>query len=124
MARTALTVTTLTPNNSLVAATGSAGTTDGHFIDCVPEQLLLRVVVTTAETDVTIKAGDSPPALSSLQGDLVKSLAVGTHWIGPFSSARFVQTDATPTGAAGTVFVDYETPANIAITALRMPRNA
>jgi len=124
MARTALTVTTLTPNNSLVAATGTTGTTDGHFINCPPEQLLLRVVVATAETDVTIKAGDSPPALSSLQGDLVKALPIGTHWIGPFSSARFVQTDATPVGAAGGLFIDYETPANVVVTALRMPRNA
>lgn len=117
MARTALTVDELSPNNAADQPDGTSGNADGHSVDAVPEELLLRVVIANAETDVTVLAGANPPALEAGQGDLVATLAVGSHLIGPFTSGRFSQAD-------GTVHVDYETAANVTITALHMPRTA
>jgi hypothetical protein len=126
MARTALAVTPLNPNTSTAQPAGVVGITDGHLIDTnlrtkinddtKPEHLLLRVTIATATTTVTIKAGDYPPALAAGLGDSVNSLAVGSHFIGPFESGRFLQSD-------GQVHIDYSTPANVTIAALRVPRN-
>ena len=112
-------VTSLGSNNSTVGTTGTAsGATNIISTANLPlEQVMLVAVVTNATTNVTIKAGDSPPALSSGQGDLVKALVVGTHYIGPFTSARFMQND-------GSLNVDVATAANVTLAALRLPRNA
>lgn len=81
------------------------------------DEVMLRAVVATATTSITVKAGDNPPALAAGQGDLVVAAAVGTHLIGPFTSARFAQSD-------GTLNVNVATPANVTLTALHLPRTA
>lgn len=126
MARTELVVTDLVPNSSIVRPTGVAGTVDGHYIntnvraaindDVKPEHLLLDITIANATTDVTLKAGDYPPALAAVAGDLTRSLAVGSHVVGPFESGRFLRRD-------GRVWLDYATPANVVVRAYRVPRN-
>lgn len=126
MARAKLTVTELVPNGSISQPAGTTGVTDGHYIEGVEAaELLLRVVVATATTTVTVTAGDYPPALESLQGDLSLSLATGSYLLGPFTSGRF-QKDSTGAGtdADGQIWVDYGTAANVTITALHVPRTA
>jgi len=126
MARTALTATTLGPNAATAQPSGTTGTTDGHYVDTntrtninndvKPEHMLLHVTVATATSTVTVKAGDYPPALAAGLGDLTASLAVGSHFIGPFESGRFLQSD-------GKIHIDYGTPANTTTRVYRIPRN-
>jgi hypothetical protein len=126
MARAKLTVTELVPNGSLAQPAGTTGTTDGHYIEGVEAaELVLHVTIATATTTVTVKAGDYPPALESLQGDLSLSLATGSHFIGPFTSGRF-QKDSTGAGtdADGQIWLDYGTAANVTVRALHVPRTA
>ena len=99
MARTALPVTTA--YNSGAAPTATAvDPTNGHVIaaSATPtEELLIVVNNTFAGTKVvTIKAGDSPPALAAGQGDLAITCAASTDGI-PLrvESARFLQADGT-----------------------------
>ena len=99
MARTALPVTTV--YNSGAAPTATAvDPTNGHVIaaSATPtEELLIVVNNTFAGTKVvTIKAGDSPPALAAGQGDLAITCAASTDGI-PLrvESARFLQADGT-----------------------------
>lgn len=125
MARTALNPTRLTPNGATAQPAGTAGTVDGHFIstdtrtgvrDTVRlDDVTLHVTVATAETDVTVKAGEYPPAIAAGQGDLVTPCPVGVTIIGPFESGRFLRND-------GTVHINYETPANVTIRAYAHPR--
>lgn len=112
-------VSPLVPNSSLAAPTQTAsGATNIISTGTIPlEEVVLKAVVLTATTVVTVKAGDNPPALSAGQGDLALSLAIGTHYIGPLTSARFVQSD-------GTVNVDVATSANVTLAAIHMPRTA
>lgn len=81
------------------------------------DEVILRAVVTTGTTNVIVKAGDNPPALAAGQGDLTVACPVGTTFLGPFTSARFVQDD-------GTINVNVATPANVTLTAFRIPRTA
>lgn len=107
------------PNASLAGPAGTAAgatnvvSTSGTRL----EEVVLRVVTTTATTNVTVKAGVYPPALNAGQGDLVVACPVGTTFIGPFTSARFVRAD-------GTLNVDSATAANHTITAFKLPRTA
>lgn len=112
-------LSTLVPNSLLAGPAGTAaGATNVVSTENVPlEEVVLRVVTTTATTVATVKAGDYPPALSAGQGDLAVSCPVGTTFIGPFTSARFVQND-------GTLNVDSATAANQTITAFKLPRTA
>lgn len=112
-------VTALVPNDSTTAPSQTAsGATNTVSTAGYPlEEIILKAVVTTAETDVTIVAGDNPPALSAGQGNLVEALAVGTHYMGPFTSARFLQSD-------GTLSVNVETAANVTLAAFHLPRTA
>jgi hypothetical protein len=112
-------VTALTANSNTAAPTQTAsGTTNIVSAANIPlEEIMLKAVVTTATTVVTIKAGDYPPALSAGQGDAALSLTVGTHYVGPFTSGRFVQSD-------GTLNVDVATAANVTLAAIRLPRTA
>ena len=112
-------LTTFTPNAGLTDASATAaGSTNTISTQGVPlEEVVLKIVTTTATTVFTINAGDNPPALSAGQGDLAVSCVVGTKWIGPFTSARFVQDDGTLACASATA-------ANQTITAYRMPRTA
>jgi len=115
-------LSTLVPNGTLADPAGTvtgAGTnnvtTNGAGVNV--EEIFLRVVTATGTTNVTIKAGAYPPALSAGQGDLTFACTVGTCFLGPFTGARFLQSD-------GTLNVVSGTPANTTITAFRMPRTA
>lgn len=112
-------LSSLVPNSNLAAPPQTASTATNIVSTAgVPlEEILVKAVVTTATTVVTVKAGDSPPATAAGQGDAALSLAVGTHYVGPFTSARFLQSD-------GTLNVDVATPANVTLAAIRMPRTA
>ena len=112
-------VTALSPNAGTAAPSQTAsGSTNIVSTASTPlEEIVIKAVVTTATTNVTVKAGDHPPALSAGQGDLVVAATVGTHYIGPFTSARFLQSD-------GTLNVDVATAANVTLAALRLPRTA
>ena len=119
MARTALTITKLAPNNATAKPAGVAGAADGHFITGVEsEELFILVTVATGTTVLTVKAGESPVAVESVQGDAALSLPVGTHLVGPLTSGRFQRND-------GTIWLDYATPANFsAIAPIHLPRTA
>lgn len=110
-------ISELTPNARTADPSGTASGANNTIAASVPEELLIRAVVATATTNVTIKAGDNPPALSAGQGDLVAACVVGTNFIGPLTSARFIQSD-------GTINVDVATPANVTLTAFHVPRSA
>ncbi len=103
------------PSGTVTGSGNNSVTTNGAGV--TPEEVFLRVVTATATTNVTVKAGAYPPALSSGQGDLVFSCTVGTCFLGPFTGARVLQSD-------GTVNVVSGTPANTTITAFRLPRTA
>lgn len=106
------------PNSSLANPAGTAPTaTNIVSADGRAEEIVIRAVVVTATTNVTVKAGDNPPALAAGQGDLVVACPIGTTHLGPFTSARFLQSD-------GTINVDVATPANVTLTAFRLPRTA
>lgn len=125
MARTAITVTSLTADSSTADPAGDdLDPTNGHKISAstVPlRKFWLRVTHTTSSTKtVTIKAGDNPPADAAGQGDLVVSFTAGNvtpvvKWIGPLSSARFLQDD-------GTVSIDVAASATGKIAAFKFPR--
>ena len=66
----------------------------------------------------TVTAGDNPPADAAGQGTLTKSMAQNeVWWVGPLSSARFLQSD-------GTVIVTVAASFAGTIEAFRVPRNA
>jgi hypothetical protein len=114
MAYTDLAATPVVANAALAQPTGTTGVAGGHRITgVIPERLLLRVVVANATTVLTVAAGENPPALESKAQ--AYSLAVGTHFVGPFSSAQVRQAD-------GTVKLDYATAANFTVTPLALPK--
>lgn len=120
MARTVLPYSTLVANSNL---TDPAGTTidqaNGMYIAASrPELTLLRVANTNGTARVvTVKAGDSPPALAAGQGDLAVTVGAttGVQWVGPFESGRFIQAD-------GTIEIDFAASFAGTITAFRVPR--
>lgn len=128
MARTAVAYSNLLPNADIADPAGTAlnpGAGNGHTIPtagpnakAVPELTLLRVTVGATGGDITVLAGDNPPALASGLGNLVVNVAANTtRWIGPFESGRFLQND-------GTLLVDVASavvPGTI--TAFKVPRN-
>lgn len=103
MARTTITPTALTAN----AATAVAATTidatlvsNGISVASVAAggSLIIRVTNTHgSDHDVTIKAGDNPPAFQAPLGDLAVTVVAtsGVKFIGPFETARFLQDDGT-----------------------------
>lgn len=115
----AIPLSNFVPNADFADPAGTAaGSTNIVGSAGVPlEQVVLRVVTATATTVLTVKAGANPPSLSAGQGDLAVSCTVGTRFIGPFTSARFMQAD-------GTMNVNSATAANHTITAFRLPRTA
>jgi hypothetical protein len=128
MARTALTVTTLTPNTPLagLGTTTNIDATNSHSITFVsavtPGQVILVVANTTASTKtVTVKAGVNPPAVRTGGGDMTAlSLTDGsvtTQYgiIGPFEASRYMQ-------ANGTINVDVAASMTGTITVLYIPR--
>ncbi len=115
MARTNLPLTTLTPNSAVLNNAGTAidaanGMTIALPSNAIPaspdaEQLILYVTNTFAGTKtVTVRAGTSnPPAFRGGLGDLTTgnlTASTGTAIIGPFDSARFIQSD-------GSISVDF-----------------
>lgn len=124
MARTAVTINTVTQNTALSNPTETAiDATNSHVLSpgSTPlEEIFLRIVNTTASTKtVTVKAGVNPPALAAGQGDLVVSLTAGNVTpqvaIVQLESGRFLQSD-------GTVNVDIAASTTGTITAFRVAR--
>lgn len=129
MARTAVTVTTMTPNTVAAFVAGTTGTsidaTNSHVITppagCPIEELLLVVTNTTASTKAaTVLAGDTPPALEQGLGDLSISLTDGSTTpqsaFVSLGSGRFAQSD-------GTINVDIAASMTGKIACFRIPRN-
>ncbi|MEU9777438.1 hypothetical protein [Streptomyces sp. NPDC047968] len=105
-------------DSALTAVTLNPGASNGHTIaDADPERTVLRVAVGATGGDITILAGDHPPALAAGQGNLVVTVAQNTiQWIGPLESGRFLQAD-------GSLLVDVAAAIEPGtITALRVPR--
>lgn len=126
MARTALTPVTLTANAFTAKNAGVAlDATNSHvFTPAAPlDEYLIYVINTTAsEKDITIKAGDNPPADAAGVGDLTQAFAAGDSTpvekvVGPLSSARFIQND-------GTVNIDVESGMTGTIVVYRVPATA
>lgn len=120
MARTAVTVTELTPNSSVADPAGTAvDPTNGHIVSGVPlEELMLEIDSTFAGAkNFTVKAGANPPADAAGQGDLVVALNATVELFGPFTSARFIQAD-------GSLHFDVEAGATGTVKAIHMPRTA
>src|SRR5947209_1713227 len=103
MARTAVTITNLVKDGNVVQpagttldqANGMNVATDGRL-----RKYLIAVTNTFAGTKaVTVRAGaayPAGPAFQAGQGDLVINVAQNaTQFIGPLSSARFVQADGS-----------------------------
>lgn len=124
MARTAVTVTELTANTSTDDPAGTAlDAANDHVISGVPlEELVLEVTVTNAGGgDITIVAGDNPPALEAGQGNVAVTFAQNdVKFLGPFTSGRFIQAGA----AAGDLHVDVAAGVTGTIKALHVPRTA
>ena len=133
MARTAITPTTLTINDATAAVYAAGTVVDAALVtagvvieDCPLEELILLVSHTaSSEKDLTVAAGDSPPALEAGVGALVEPFAAGNvtpvdKIVGPFTSGRFIQSGAD----AGSLFVDFEAGFTGFIRAFRVPRTA
>lgn len=129
MARTAVTVTSLTAEAANAFVLSSVGVaidaTNSHVIDpgtADPRELLLLVVNTTNATKVaTVKAGVNPPAVRKGAGDISVSLTDGsttnTHALVPLTGSRLVQAD-------GTINVDIAAGMTGRIACFRVPRSA
>lgn len=123
MARTAVTVTTLTANAGTTEPSGTtADPTNDHSVDPGgPTDLLLIRLANTNGTDrvATIVAGDSPPALKAGQGnlDITVPATSGVKWVGPLESARFIQSD-------GLVHIDLAASFAGTVTAYKVPKTA
>lgn len=121
MARTNLPVSALAANSSIADPAGTAAdAANGMNITGAPlEEIMLRVVNAGAgSTNVTVRAGVYPPALSEGKGDLVVAVANGTtKWIGPFTSAQFAQKD-------GSLNVDFSVATSVTVTAFQKDHKA
>lgn len=121
MATTAVPYSDLVPNGDFTQPAGTttvvAPTNNMQIADAVPELTILRVANTGVEQDITVKAGQNPPALAAGQGDLVVTVAAttGVEYIGPFESGRFLQSD-------GSMLIEAET-VDATIIAFKVPRN-
>lgn len=116
----AITLTTLVENGKTASPTPAVITADNTY-QAVPlarltgRSCILKIVVATAATTVTIQAGDTPPAQAAGLGDLVfTSLATGTYYV-LLESGRFAQSD-------GTVMIKAATAANVSVAVLQIPR--
>lgn len=120
MARDSVAIQELTLNDGVAETAGVAiAPANGATIPAGGNtQGLFLVVKNTAaaEYDVTVKAGDNPPALAAGQGDLVEPVAANTGVkIITLESARFAQDD-------GAIHVDFEASMTGTIHAYRLPR--
>lgn len=121
MARTAVTVETLSTTGATAPSGTTADPTNDHTVDLggVPlEEIVFRFTNTNGtERVATIVAGDSPPALSAGQGDLDITVpaTTGDMWVGGLESARYLQND-------GTVSIDLAASYAGKVFAVRVPR--
>lgn len=129
MARTALTVTTLTPNTPLVGlgTTTNIDATNSHVITlpagATAGEILIIVKNTTASTKtISVGAGDNPPAVRAGAGNMTSlSLTDGSTTptygvIGPLEASRYSQSD-------GTIEVNPAASMTGTITVLYVPRS-
>lgn len=133
MARTAITLRTLTANGGIAAPSAdnidqSNGMTLALPTTSIPANAnmdrLVLVVTNSAGSskNVIVRAGvgggaTPGPAFRSGLGDLTVSVASsGTSYIGPLESARFAQTD-------GSLSIDYGSGMTGTVTALLLPKN-
>lgn len=119
MARTNVPLSAWTPDAGLADPAGTtADATNGHNVPAVgqSQRVVLRVANSAgASKNVTVKAGNNPPAQRAGLSDKVVAVGAGaTVWIGPLSSDRFIQTD-------GSVNVDLESGLTGTITAFQWP---
>lgn len=127
MARTSIPLTNLSANGSIAAPAGTAIDATNGMQVVIPtwaiprtanvENLVLILNNTAGSAkQVTVRAGMNPPASQAARGDLTVSVAAGgTRYLGPFESARFIQTDAT-------LQIDFESGTTGTVTALLLPR--
>lgn len=125
MARTAITITDLpTGTGGSALTTVNIDATNHHVINLGSRRLedCIIVVQNTFDgaKDITVKAGDSPPALEAGLGDLVIEAADGDPTVVPLfiaalSSGRFLQSD-------GTVNIDIEAAMTGTIGVLHKPQ--
>lgn len=121
MARTAVTVETLSRTGATSPAGTTADTTNDHVVDLggYPlEEFIFRFTNTNGSDRVaTIVAGDSPPALSSGQGnlDITIPATTGDLTVAGLESARFLQSDDT-------VQIDLAASYAGKVYAIRVPR--
>lgn len=125
MPRTAVVPRALVKNSNLIGTTG-ATTIDATLVtngvtiaNAKPERLLIRVTNTEGSTNtVTIRAGDTPPALAAGQGDLVVTVAAttGVQFISALESNKYLQDD-------GSLSIDFETGMTGSIDCLYWPRS-
>lgn len=132
MARTAVTVTTLTPGTPIAMPAGTTlDVSNGHVItlpttipQAAPGDIIIICKNTSAAAKtVTVKAGTNPPAMHAGAGDVTAlSLADGSTTatygiIGPLPASRVMQT-------GGTINVDATGAGAATIAAIYIPRNS
>lgn len=116
----AITSTALVINDKVTAPTPAVLTANDTYQNIPVTRLasrltVLQIVVATAATTTTIKAGATPPAIAGGQGDLVfTSLATGTYFV-VLESGRFLQAD-------GNIQIKAATAANVSVAVLQTPR--
>jgi len=121
MARTAVTVETLSRTGATSPAGTTADTTNDHSVDLggYPlEEFVFRFTNTNGSDRVaTIVAGDTPPALSQGQGnlDITVPATTGDMSVAGLESARFIQSD-------GLVHIDLAASYAGKVYAVRVPR--
>lgn len=123
MARTAITPVALAADAGVAMAAAESATAvdqaNGMIIaGANPEKIMLRVTNTAgAAHGIIIRAGDSLyPAILKDLGDLNVQVALtsGVGYVGPFTSARFLQSD-------GSMHVDFEASFAGKIVAVLLP---
>lgn len=124
MADTAVPLTTLTPGVSVAQPAGTAiVAANTHTItlprDVSPEEVILRVVNTTASTKVaTVTAGDAPPSGPGEIGATTASLADGSTT----PTAAFIPLSSKHLQSDGTIVVTVAASMTGFLTALRLKR--
>ena len=122
MARSPITLDVLASNAWSQATDDAIDATNDHELDLgnsPAHKVLIQVWHTTAsEKDITIVAGDNPPADAAGQGDLTQACAAGdstpTFYAVTVESARFIQSD-------GKIHIDCESSMTGFIRAIALP---
>lgn len=120
-----ITVTALTANSATNRPTAQTLDTDGTIpvtVGGAMDRLIFEVVnAAAAAATFTVLAGDNPP--SPLSADLAIALAAtggatATRIVGPFESARFMQSD----GSVNVSILAASGSPNVTIRAYRLPK--